>query len=137
MAQFFSSTFWGLTVCDIYFCIWKLLKFIFMGFSFHPFWPVKYLNFGDVSCKIRILSCSIQETYILRKVKSRFFFFFWVENQICLMPWSTFVCSGMLFCIGLKLRFWNFKPIFLKIQFSLVATFFSTFGYLFELKFKC
>ena len=35
-----------------------------------------------------------------------------------------------------KLRFSNFKPIFLRIQFSLVATFFfSSFGYLFELIF--
>ena len=36
----------------------------------------------------------------------------------------------------LKLRFWNFKPIFLRMEFSLVATFlFSSFGYLFELIF--
>ena len=36
----------------------------------------------------------------------------------------------------LKLRFWNFKPVFLRIEFSLVATFlFSSFGYLFELIF--
>ena len=30
MTPFFSSTFWGLTVCDIHFCIWKMSKFIFM-----------------------------------------------------------------------------------------------------------
>ena len=36
----------------------------------------------------------------------------------------------------LKLGFWNFKPIFLRMQFSLVATFFfSSFGYQFELIF--
>ena len=35
-----------------------------------------------------------------------------------------------------KLGFWNFKSIFLRIQFSLVATFFlSSFGYMFELIF--
>ena len=31
------------------------------------------------------------------------------------------------FCIGLKLGFWHFKPIFLRMQFSLVATFFLYF----------
>ena len=132
----FSSTFWALTVCDIQFCIWKLPKFIFMGSSFCPFWSVKYLNFGSVSCEIRILSRSIQETYTLRKLKTRFYFFFRVENQIFLMSWSTFPCSRMLCCIELKLRFWNFKPIFLRMQFHwLQHFFFSTFGYLFELKF--
>ena len=35
-----------------------------------------------------------------------------------------------------KLGFWNFKSIFLRIQFSLVATFFfSSFGYMFEVIF--
>ena len=58
---------WTLTVCDINFCIWKLPKFIFMGFSFRPFWSAKYLNFGGVNCEIRILSRSIQETCTLRK----------------------------------------------------------------------
>ena len=123
----FSSTFWALTVCDIQFCIWKLPKFIFMGPSFCPFWPVKYLNFGSVSCEIRILSRSIQETYTLRKLKTRFYFFFRVENQIFLMSLFSFACSRMLFCIGLKLRFWNFNLIFLRMQFSLVATFFLYF----------
>ena len=54
MTPFFSSTFWALTVCDVHFCIWKLPKFIFMGSSFCPFWSAKYLNFGGVSCEIRI-----------------------------------------------------------------------------------
>ena len=123
----FSSTFWALTVFDIQFCIWKLPKFIFMGSSFCPFWSVKYLNFGSVSCEIRILSRSIQETYTLRKLKTRFYFFFRVENQIFLMSLFSFACSRMLFCIGLKLRFWNFNLIFLRMQFSLVATFFLYF----------
>ena len=57
--------------------------------------------------------------------KTRFYFFFRVENQFCLMSWSTFACSRMLFFIGLKQMFWNFKPIFLRMQFSLIATFFS------------
>ena len=41
------------------------------------------------------------------------YFFFRVENQFCLISWSTFTCSR----IGLKLRFWNFQPIFLSMQF--------------------
>ena len=124
------------SICDIDFCIWKLPKFIFMGSSFRPFWSAKYLNFGGVSCEIRILSRLVQETYTLRKVKTRFYFFFWVEKQICLISWSTFAWSRMLVCIELKLRFLNFKPVFLRMHFSLVATFFCTFGYLLELKFK-
>ena len=63
------------------------------------------LNFGGVSCETRILSRWIQETYTLRKIKTRFYFFFRVENQISLISWSTFACSRMLFYIGLKLRF--------------------------------
>ena len=59
--------------------------------------------------------------------KTRFYFFHWVQNQICLISWSTSACSRMLFCIGLKLGSWNFKPIFLRMQFSLVATFFLYF----------
>ena len=124
ITPFFSSTFWAPTVCDIHFCIWKLPKFIFMGSSFRPLWSAKYLNFGGVSCETRILSRWIQETYTLRKIKTRFYFFFQVENQISLISWSAFACSRMLFCIGLKLRFWNCNPIFLRIQFSLVVTFF-------------
>ena len=116
---------WALTVCDIHFCIWKLPKFIFMGSSFHPFWSAKYLNFGGVSCEIRILTHSTQETYTLRKVKNQvlLFLFSWEPNLS--VSWST--CSRMLFCLGLKLRFWNFKPVFLWMQFSLAATFFLYF----------
>ena len=124
MTPFFWSTFWALTVCDIYFCIWKLPKSIFMRSSFCPFWSAKYLNFGDASCEIRILSHLIQETYTLKKLKNRNYFFFRVEKQICLIPWSTFVWSRMLFCIELKLRFCNFNLNILRMQFSLVATYF-------------
>ena len=135
MTLLFSSTFWAVTVCDIHFCIWKLPKFIFMGSSFRPFWSAKYLNFGGVSCEIRILSRSIQETYTLRKVKNQVLLFLlsWEPNLPNVMIY--FCLFQMLFCVGLMLRFWNFKPTFLKMQFSFVATFFSTFGYLFELKF--
>ena len=35
----------------------------------------------------------------------------------------------------LKLGFWNFRPIFLRMQFAVVATFFSGFDYQFELIF--
>ena len=54
---------------------------------------------------------------------------------MCLISWPTLASFRMVFCRELKLEFWNFKSIFCRIQFSLVATFFSTFGYLFELKF--
>ena len=60
------------------------------GLPFGPFWSAKYLNFGGESCEIRILSCSIQETYKFRKVKkNRFYFFNRVENQIFLISWSN------------------------------------------------
>ena len=39
------------------------------GLSVGPFWSAKHLNFGDKSYEIRILSRSIYETYMLRKVK--------------------------------------------------------------------
>ena len=78
-----SSTFWVLTVCDIHFYIWKLPKFIFMGSSFRPFWHAKYLNYGCVSCEIRILSRLIQEKYSLRKVKNQVLLFLSSWNQIC------------------------------------------------------
>ena len=82
MTPIFSSTFWALTVFDIYFCIWKLLKFIFKGFSFCAFWSAKYLNFGDVSCEIKNFSRSIQETYT-------FYFFFPVEKKIYLISCNS------------------------------------------------
>ena len=72
---FLTSNFWVLTVCYIHLCIWKLPKFIFMGSSFCPFWPAKYLNFGGVSCETRILPRSIQKTYTLSKVKNQVLFF--------------------------------------------------------------
>ena len=42
---FFSSTFWGLTICDAHFSIWKLSKFIFMGSSFWPILVCKKAEF--------------------------------------------------------------------------------------------
>ena len=68
------------SVCDIHFCIWKLSKFIFMGSHF--LWGSIF--FGGKSCEIITLPFSIQETYTLRKVKNRFYFFY----QICLISWS-------------------------------------------------
>ena len=121
MTPIFSSTFWALTVCDIYFCIWKLLKFIFKGFSFCAFWSAKYLNFGDVSCEIKTFSRSIQETYTLMKVKKQFLFF--------PSSWEPNLSDLMLFCIWLKLKFWNVKSVFLRMQFLLVATFFLYFWF--------
>ena len=58
-----------------------------LGPPFDPFWSAKHLNIGGESLDIRILSCSIQETYRLRKVKIRFYFFCRVEKQICLISW--------------------------------------------------
>ena len=69
MTQFFHLLF---ELCLRY----SYFYFIFMGSPFGPFWSAKYLNFGGESCEIRILSRSIQEAYILRKVK----------NQVLLFP---------------------------------------------------
>ena len=83
----FSFIFWALTISNFHFCILKLAKFIFIGSSFRPFWSAKYLNFGGVTCRIRILSCSIQDTYTLRKVKNQLLLFLssWVPNLSDLM----------------------------------------------------
>ena len=54
----------------------KNVKIHLHGVPLGPFWSAKYLNFGGESCEIRILSRSIQEAYILRKVK----------NQVLLFP---------------------------------------------------
>ena len=113
-----SSTFWVLTVCDIHFCSFSFLfKFIFMGSSFRPFWHAKYLNYECVSCEIRILSRLIQETYSLRKVKNQVLLFLssWKPDLSDLI--SIFACSRMLFSVGLKVKFSNFKPIFFRMQF--------------------
>ena len=101
MTVYFSSTFWALTVCDTRFCIWKLPKFIFMGSSFRPFWSAKYLNFGGVSCEIRIFSCSIQKTYTLTKVKKQVFFFFssWEPNLSDLMVYFRLFQNAILHSI--------------------------------------
>ena len=58
MNQFFSFTFWALTVWDIHFCMLKLSKFIFIG----SILVCKIPNFGGESFEIRVLSRSIQET---------------------------------------------------------------------------
>ena len=42
---------------------------------FGPFWSAKYLNFGGETCEITILSCLIQETYTLRKLKNQILLF--------------------------------------------------------------
>ena len=75
MTLFFSSTFWALTICDIHFWIWKMLKLVFMGSPLGLFWSIKYLNFGGESCEDRILSRSIPKTYTLRKVKNQVLLF--------------------------------------------------------------
>ena len=87
------------SVCDIHFCIWKLLsKWIFMGSSFRPFWSAKYLNFGGVSCEIRNLPRSIQETYTLRKVKNQILLFLlsWEPNLSDLLVYFCLFQSVVL-----------------------------------------
>ena len=54
-------------------------------------------------------------------------------NQLLIQ--SLFLAPDAILHKMLKLGFWNFKPIFLRMQFLLVATFFASCGYLFELIF--
>ena len=101
ITPFFSSTSWALTVCDT---IWKLPKFIFKGSSFRPFWSGKYLNFEGVSCEIRILSRSIQETYTLRKVKNQVLLFLsrWEPNLSDLMVYFCLFQNAILHRVEVK-----------------------------------
>ena len=101
ITPFFSSTSWALTVCDT---IWKLPKFIFTGSSFRPFWSAKYLNFEGVSCEIRILSRSIQETYTLRKVKNQVLLFLsrWEPNLSDLMVYFCLFQNAILYRVEAK-----------------------------------
>ena len=61
----------------------KILKIHFHGVC-------KNLNFGGESCKIRILSRSIQETYTLRKLKKQVLLFLlsWEPNLSDLMVYD-------------------------------------------------
>ena len=134
MTPFFSSTFWVLIACDIHFCIWKLPKFVFMGSSFRSFWSSKFLNFGGVSCKIRILSRSIRETYTLRKVKSQVLLFLssWEPNLFDLM---VYFCLFQNVILQRVETHEILSPFFSECSFHWLQHFFSTFGYMFELKF--
>ena len=98
MNPLFSSPFWALTVCDIYYCIGQNL--FSCGHHFGPFWSAKYLIFVGEGCENRIWSHSIQETCTLRKVKNHIkeskktCFTFFIEL------WSKFVWShGLLIWI--------------------------------------
>ena len=115
-------------------CLWysflylKIAKIYFHRVLFSSILVCKVPEFR--SCKLwdqNFVSLNSGSIHIQESKKPDFFFFFRVENQIFLILWSTFACSRMLICIGLKLKFWNFKPIFLKIKFSLVVTFFLYF----------
>ena len=52
-----------------------IFNFVFENFQnsfswgphYGPFWSTKYLSFCGENCDIRSLSCSIQETYTLRR----------------------------------------------------------------------
>ena len=103
-------------------CLYSFLYLIIAKIHFHGVLLSSILicripEFRDVSCEMRILPRSIQKIYTLRNVKNQVLLF--------LSCWGTkFVaCPWMLFYIGLKLRIWNFTPIFPTMQFSLVATF--------------
>ena len=127
MTPFFSSTFWGLTVWYSFLYL-KIAKIHFNGVVLSSVLVCKVPEFWR--CKLwdqNFVSFDSGNIHIKESEKPGFFFFFRVENEISLISWSTFACSRMLFCIGLKLRFWNFKPILLRMQFSLVATFFLYF----------
>ena len=81
-----------------HFCIGKFSKIIFMGGTFGPFWCAKNMNFGGESFEIRVLSCSIQEIYKLRKVKNQVLFFLssWAPNLSDLMVYHIFEISLLL-----------------------------------------
>ena len=110
---FSSSTFWAVTACDIHFWIWKLPKFISMGTYFRPFWSAKYANFRGVSYEIRILSCSIQETYTLWKVEKQVLLFISSRepNLSDLMVYFSLFQNDILRRVEAKvLKFWaNFS----------------------------
>ena len=92
----FSSPFWALTVCDFYFCIQKLSRFIFM---WSPLWSILVCKISDI-CRWKLQqenfvffdsgNMHIQESKKAhwRTWKKRFYFFYQVENQVCLISWS-------------------------------------------------
>ena len=129
MIPYFSSTFWALTVSYIHFLYLNIAKIHFHGVLLLSILVSKILELWR--CKEwdqNFFSFDSGNIHIKESKDPGFiYFFFQFENQICLMSWSTFACSRMLFYIGLKLRLWNFKPIFLRMQFSLVAMFFLYF----------
>ena len=83
MTQFFSSTFWALTVCDIYFCIWKMSKFVFMG---SPLWS--------------ILVCKIPEYWRWKLWDQNFVLFDWGNIHI-----KESKEPGFTFSIELRTKF--------------------------------
>ena len=68
----------------IHFDIW------YFDIPFGALLSAKYLNFGGENCEIKILSCSIQETYLLRKVKKQVLLFQsnWEPNLSDLMYYN-------------------------------------------------
>ena len=89
MTPFLSSTFWVLTLYDIYFYIWKMSKFVIIGF---PLWSI-------LVCKIpefwkwklwyqNFVPFNSGDIHIKESKEPGFIFFNRVENQICLISWS-------------------------------------------------
>ena len=109
--QFLSSN------CLWYFCIRKLSKFSFMGPSFRPFRSAKYLNFGGVSCEIRILSRLFPVAYTLRKVKNQVLLFLssWEPNLSDLMVYFCQLQNAILH--NVEASFEIFSPFFSECSF--------------------
>ena len=109
--QFLSSN------CLWYFCIRKLSKFSFMGPSFRPFRSAKYLNFGGVSCEIRILSRLFPVAYTLRKVKNQVLLFLssWEPNLSDLMVYFCQLQNAILHSV--EASFEIFSPFLSECSF--------------------
>ena len=117
ITQFLSCIFWVLTVCDIHLCTYlKIVKTHFCGVFLLSILVCKIPEFWR--CKLwdqNFVLFNSGNVHIKESKKPRFTFYR-VENQICLISWSTFACSRMLFCIKLKLGLWNFMVIFLRMN---------------------
>ena len=94
------------------------------------------LNFESVSCVIRILSRLIQETCTLRKVKNQVLLFLlsWEPNLSDVMVYFCFFQNAILHSVKAKVLK-LLSPFFSECSFHWLKHFFSTFGYLFKLKF--
>ena len=94
ITPYFHQKVWGLTFCDIHFCIWKMSEFVFMGShlwsilvcKIHKFWR---WNLWDQNF-VPLHSGNI---HIKESKKPYFYFFNWVENEICLISWTNSITN--------------------------------------------